>query len=453
MNDVEIANRRQDEGVMQSDPVSQETHSQRNGSSTDDRHDQKPRPVAGKRSEFGNSQGEDAGKHHRIEKSDKNDAPHRKMSDAEQGYADQAAGNERRDTENRPGSHSLQDGGAHEPPDHGTEPVKGNVLGGRQLGNISDARLTEIVDEETPDRNFRPYVDKDAHDAKHQMAKPQKVLERPPVRSVMLGSRHGRKLECGDRSSQCDERYPDDQVGQLDGGGFVHTIRLERIGRHLPYRVHTRRGRAKNQVTPEVRRNRRAHRIEGLGEIQAAGGGLRRTEDGYIRIGSDLQGCNPCCQDHECAQEQRIGRHHGGRNKQKRTDSHHKDADDHGPLVACPIDQLGCGQREYEISQKERELDQARLGILQIDFRRGIRTSFSTVTNPHMKNSEVTTASAAFREEVGAATEAAGEPALTIAMVIAEEPCVRLAFKRRAFSVHESYYSGGRNPGKDCDGR
>src|SRR5579864_2410287 len=67
VHDVEVANRGQNECVMQADVVCKKTHAQRNDRSPDDRHDQQSRPVSRERPQFCNAQRKDARKHHGIE--------------------------------------------------------------------------------------------------------------------------------------------------------------------------------------------------------------------------------------------------------------------------------------------------------------------------------------------------------------------------------------------------
>ena len=66
-----------------------------NDGATDNRHDHDTGTVSGERSEFCNTQGEDAGKHNRVEQADEDDAVHSEMARSQHGGCDQAGSTDR----------------------------------------------------------------------------------------------------------------------------------------------------------------------------------------------------------------------------------------------------------------------------------------------------------------------------------------------------------------------
>src|ERR1700744_3005932 len=77
--DVEVAEDRQDEGVMDADAVCERSLRQWNNCATYDGCNQKSGSLAGKRSQLCNAQRKDSGKHNGVEEADEQDAPHGKV--------------------------------------------------------------------------------------------------------------------------------------------------------------------------------------------------------------------------------------------------------------------------------------------------------------------------------------------------------------------------------------
>ena len=70
----------------------------------------------------------------------------------------------------------------------------------------------------------------------------------------------------------------------------MNAVGLERVGGHLPHRIHVLAGCIQNEHAAKVGSDRGPQRIEGLRKIQAAGGGLRRSQHGHIGVSGHLQG-------------------------------------------------------------------------------------------------------------------------------------------------------------------
>ena len=120
-----------------------------------------------------------------------------------------------------------------------------------------------------------------------------------------------------------------------------------------------------NEQTSDVRGDGGAERVEGLREIQAAGGGLGRSKDDHIGIGGNLQQRHASRDNSQRHQKQRKGWNHGRWKKTERADRHDQQACHHGPLVADPINHFAGGKREDEIAGEEEGLHQHDFGIVQ----------------------------------------------------------------------------------------
>jgi len=80
IEDIDIADHRQKERVMDADLIRNPTLCYWNYGATDDCHDHHARSITRERPKFGDAEGEDAGEHDRIEKADKDNAVHGNMS-------------------------------------------------------------------------------------------------------------------------------------------------------------------------------------------------------------------------------------------------------------------------------------------------------------------------------------------------------------------------------------
>src|SRR5208282_2508678 len=80
IHDIEVAEGRKDESVVNPHAIRQGTLQHRNNGAPNDRHNQQARAISGQRAQFSNPQGENAGEHYRVEKADKKNAPHGHMA-------------------------------------------------------------------------------------------------------------------------------------------------------------------------------------------------------------------------------------------------------------------------------------------------------------------------------------------------------------------------------------
>jgi len=150
----------------------------------------------------------------------------------------------------------------------------------------------------------------------------------------------GRQLEAGDQEAERQQGESDDEIGQLDGGGFVHAVGLQGIGREDAEGGGRLGSGVEDQVSAEQGRDGGAEGVERLREVQAAGRGARGAEDSDIRVGRDPQHSNAAREDQESREEQAIGGNEGRGQEQQRAGTHDEDSRDHSALVAYPVDQL-----------------------------------------------------------------------------------------------------------------
>ena len=183
----------------------------------------------------------------------------------------------------------------------------------------------------------------------------------------------GRQLEAADRDRQYYQRNAQTHVRRLDRRRFMQAVSLQDVGRHRSDVIHRLRGRTQNQQSPEKRRQKRSQRVERLRQIQPARSRLGFPQHRDIRIRRHLQASNPSRQHDEGTQEQWIRRNAGSRHKQKSAQPHGEQTHHHRPLVANPVDDLGRGNGEKEISSKERKLNQHDLRIAQVKNRFQVR--------------------------------------------------------------------------------
>ncbi len=93
---------------MDPDLVSDRSLRLRNDRPAHDRHNHHSRAIPGQRTQFRNSQSEDAGEHDGIEKSHEDDALHGDVSVAEHGDRDQRGRAHRANAKQLPCAHLLQ---------------------------------------------------------------------------------------------------------------------------------------------------------------------------------------------------------------------------------------------------------------------------------------------------------------------------------------------------------
>src|ERR1700756_4605690 len=102
------------------------------------------------------------------------------MTNADERSEHQRTGHDGCNSQNCPRANLLQDCRSDESPDHGAQPVERNVFRSRQLTNVADVRLAEVVDQETANGDFRSHVNENSNHAEHELPKPPEALERAP---------------------------------------------------------------------------------------------------------------------------------------------------------------------------------------------------------------------------------------------------------------------------------
>src|SRR5579863_1448439 len=120
---VKVANDRKEESVMNTDAVRNCSLRHGNKRSAHDRHNHDPGTVPGERTKLRHAQRENAREHDRIEKSNQDDAVHRRVSRGQHRDRDQGGGADRTNAKEMAGAHLLQESGTDEAANHSASPV------------------------------------------------------------------------------------------------------------------------------------------------------------------------------------------------------------------------------------------------------------------------------------------------------------------------------------------
>jgi len=124
-------------------------------------------------------------------------------------------------------------------------------------------------------------------------------------------------------------------------------------------------GTGQNQHGPQQRRYRGTQRVESLGQVEAAGRGMRRPQPGNVGVGRNLQDGDAGCQHEQGRQKSRIGQHGRSRVKQQAADAGNAQPGHDAALVTQRMHQATGRQRDDKVGGKETELDQGGLHVTQ----------------------------------------------------------------------------------------
>jgi hypothetical protein len=215
-----------------------------------------------------------------------------------------------------------------EPINHRAAPVKRDINGGDLLSHRAGVRLAEVINQETADGHFGADIDEDSDDAENEMTLLPDADGVPCVRIFhrrrIFDAGNFRQLEERDGQRQGDEHSADNQIRQLHGCGLLDAIDVE-SGSAEPLHFHrAERHRTENQKTAEIGRDKCAKRVKGLREIEAAGCGLRRAEDGDIGVGGDLKRGHAGRDDNQRREKEGEGWQAGRGDEHQRAERHHK---------------------------------------------------------------------------------------------------------------------------------
>jgi hypothetical protein len=128
-----------------------------------------------------------------------------------------------------------------------------------------------------------------------------------------------------------------------------------------------------DQVAAEQRRQRRAHRIESLHQVQARRSRFRRADHGDVRIGCDLQQRDARRDDEKGGEHHAVRRQPGGGDHQQGAGRHDQQPDHHRTLVADAFDQLRRRDGRDEIRDEPYRFNQRRLRVVEIEHRAQMR--------------------------------------------------------------------------------
>jgi len=249
--------------------------------------------------------------------------------------------------------HVAEGESPHEAADHQPAPVEGEVTARRLVRQPAHPGRAEEIDEGAADGNLSPDVHKNGDHAQHCM----RVFESArAVRHLPGIAEIGQMNEPEDEGQQ--EKDPgEEEIGGFDGIGPMGVRLIEKF---------------EDQIAADDRTDGGAQGVEGLAEIEAAGGSALGPQDCDVRIGRDLEHGKSQSDDEKRDQEESIGDHHCGGIKEGASDSRGDQADDHSILVADAVDRIaGDGRKEVidqgtdSVGSEKGELHQHRLKIVE----------------------------------------------------------------------------------------
>ena len=274
------------------------------------------------------------------------------------------------------GANALQDGRADEAADHGAAPVDHEELGGGVLREGADLGEAHVVDQQAADGDFGADVGEDADGAGDEPGvMPDAVglgegFGEGAGAEVLGEVGHaglGLELDERERDGEEEQHERDADVGQAHGGGLRGAVGLALDVRHgeKARGADDGNGVAQDEDGSEEGRDEGADGVEGLGEVEAAGGCLGRPDDGDVGIDGDLHDGHAGGEDDERAEEDGEEREVGGGDEAGGADGHDDEADDHGLLVAVLIDEGSAGVAEDEVGGEEGELHGEDFGVVE----------------------------------------------------------------------------------------
>ena len=161
--DVHIAERRDEESVMDTDRIRHLAFGQRDERAADNGRDQQARASSGQGAQALNAQSKDAGEHDGIEQSHREYRPHGNVTGRENRRGDEQTRDRGRNSQHQSCARLLQDGRADEAANHGAAPVEGNEPGCDLFRHVRDVRFVEILHKKTADRNLAANVGKNPY--------------------------------------------------------------------------------------------------------------------------------------------------------------------------------------------------------------------------------------------------------------------------------------------------
>jgi hypothetical protein len=231
-------------------------------------------------------------------------------------------------------------------------PVKRHIFAGVQRGQSRDAGLAEKIDDRAADGDFAADIHENGDDSQPDVGKLQRSdlafdLSPADVRQV-------------NEEKNCGQDYEDPAECQIR---HLDRIRPVRSG---PGKV------LEDQISPDQRPDGGADRIKSLRQIQPAGRGPLRSQDGHIRVGGNLQHGKPETHHKQRDQKQGIGNDGGRRPEQDTAQRGNQETEDNAILVANARNGVARRHRNHEIQQRpdkvgpeEGQLHQHRLEIIQ----------------------------------------------------------------------------------------
>lgn len=211
----------------------------------------------------------------------------------------------------------------------------------------------EEVDQDAGDRRDRPDMGEDGQAARGQPQPGKPVEGMSAVRARCLAARHGMQRSRGDQP-QKDEREADTDEQVSDRG---KRVRLHGMGcAEKGYRRHH-------------RTEGRAQRVERLGKGQVARRGAPAAHRRGQRVRRHLEKADARGDAEDRNQHHRKVRRIGGGAEQRRSRAHQGKADDRSQPEAEPRHQHAGGNRQEQIGQEERRLDQHDVAVAEREGR------------------------------------------------------------------------------------
>ncbi len=356
--------------MLNTNAVGQMAFCEGNECSADDGGDHEAGAFAGEFSEACEAEGEDGGEHDGVEEPDQDDAADGDMTGAHHGEHDQTAGDEGCACKGLACANAAQDRSADETTHHGSAPIEGDEVGGGFLTEATNLWQAEVVDEEAADGDFGTDVDEDADGSHDEVGMGPDAAAGAGLQlagAEVAGEVGGGELDEGDGNGQGEKGDRDAEVRQAHGGGLLFAIGLKRCGGEGLDRFRGCFDGSEDEGSAEEGGDEGAEGVEGLREIEAAGGGCLRAKVGDVWVRGNLKAGDAGGEDDQSCEEQAVGCGGGGWEEEQGSGSHDDEADDHGLFVAAPLDQLARGQSEDEIGREEGELDEEGLAVVQAE--------------------------------------------------------------------------------------
>jgi hypothetical protein len=246
-----------------------------------------------------------------------------------------------------------------------------------RLGKAGDLLHLHEVDEETADGNLGTDVAEDAERAESQPLQADWADRYGQVSVMRTRSKIPCLVELGFARLELDRAEPerkDEQyeghadIGQAHGRRFGGAIELPRSFGHAVQALRCEGSRSsQDKERAEEGCDEGTHGVEGLCEVEAAGCGARRPDDGDVWIGRNLNGGHAGGENNKGSEENVEAGKRGCWHKSQCACAHDHEAHDHRALVVDEVDKFAARVAKEEVRREEGKLHQHRLRIGELE--------------------------------------------------------------------------------------